>query len=97
MIIAETAGIARKAAKAVKITYKNHKPVILVSEKSGARWQSFKPAFEPVKKKINSFPMLAPSMVARLANFHLLCDSLLCGVALKITKVYQILDYFLSR
>jgi hypothetical protein len=33
MIVAETETIARKAAKAVKITYKNHKEPILVSFK----------------------------------------------------------------
>ena len=31
MIVAETEAIARKAVKAVKITYKNHKEPILVS------------------------------------------------------------------
>jgi xanthine dehydrogenase molybdopterin-binding subunit B len=31
MIVAETEAISHKAAKAVKVTYKNHKELILVS------------------------------------------------------------------
>jgi xanthine dehydrogenase molybdopterin-binding subunit B len=36
MIVAETEAISRKAAKAVKVTYKNHKELILVSFKATA-------------------------------------------------------------